>query len=423
MAKWTYIDLVTLRDWDSAASRKLSKGSLLPGRRGEVPERSEGDEGALFTLGRADVSAIFDNSGAVIEWQKYSAYGVPFLLTPGDHGKDGGISAADQTAFNADYAANNARADLNRDGAWTTADQTLFTTSYNAAAVGGRWKLSANVANRKGYAGYEHEGFGNDLAAPELAHVRHRVLHFGLGRWTRRDPMGYVDGVTLISYVQSQPIRQVDPAGLTAWAWECLKTEPYLVDGATTRGSVRNGRLSVEWVKTVWDNAVELKATASRIDRTSALTDAKFSCRDSIEEGVLVSRIYSSKSLGSTNGGSASAFGVRADITPAQYTQDHAEVLHGFGVAGWFTSRGSVTVTVTVVIGVTYMISGAQEGAQDTPPESTWRCYCCKWRHTPDGRIEDRCGRNRHRGSNRGPVMAPGTPPNPEIPDDDEPPG
>ncbi|MBX3110341.1 MAG: hypothetical protein KF743_14265, partial [Fimbriimonadaceae bacterium] len=129
-------------------------------------------------------SAIFDNSGAVVEWIKYSAYGVPFLLTPGDHGKDGGISAADQTAFNADYAANNLRADLNKDGTISSADQTLFTASYNKGAVGGRWKLSAaDVCNRKGYAGYEHEGFGNDLAAPEIAHVRHRVLHFGLGRY------------------------------------------------------------------------------------------------------------------------------------------------------------------------------------------------------------------------------------------------
>ena len=134
---------------------------------------------------RADVSAIFDNSGAVMEWQKYSAYGVPFLLTPGDHNKDGGIVKADQDAFDADYLASNLRADLNKDGVLTSADQTLFVASFNNAAAGGRWKLSASdVRNRKGYAGYEHDGFGHDMAVPELAHVRHRVLHFGLGRWT-----------------------------------------------------------------------------------------------------------------------------------------------------------------------------------------------------------------------------------------------
>ncbi|MBX3405956.1 MAG: hypothetical protein KF869_04245 [Phycisphaeraceae bacterium] len=198
----SYIDSVVLRDRDNSAKWSQAADGTLETRHYYAQNW------------RADVSAIFDNSGAVIEWQKYSAYGVPFLLTPGDHGKDGGISAADQTAFNADYAANNARADLNRDGAWTTADQTLFTASYNAAAVGGRWKLSAHVANRKGYAGYEHEGFGNDLAAPEIAHVRHRVLHFGLGRWTRRDPAEYIDGSSLTEYLSSGPVVATDPIGL-----------------------------------------------------------------------------------------------------------------------------------------------------------------------------------------------------------------
>ncbi|MBX3405068.1 MAG: hypothetical protein KF699_16795 [Phycisphaeraceae bacterium] len=198
----SYIDSVVLRDRDNSAKWSQAADGTLETRHYYAQNW------------RADVSAIFDNAGAVIEWQKYSAYGVPFLLTPGDHNKNGAIAKDDQDAFDADYAANSPRADLNRDGAWTTADQTLFTASYNAAAVGGRWKLSANVANRKGYAGYEHEGFGNDLAAPELAHVRHRVLHFGLGRWTRRDPLGYVDGRSLYAYTRSSPIRGLDPMGL-----------------------------------------------------------------------------------------------------------------------------------------------------------------------------------------------------------------
>ncbi|MBX3405066.1 MAG: hypothetical protein KF699_16785 [Phycisphaeraceae bacterium] len=199
----SYIDSVVLRD------RDMNGGGGWTGA----------SDGTLETRHyyaqnwRADVSAIFDNDGAVVEWIKYSAYGVPFLLTPGDHNKDGVIDKADADAFDADYAANNARADLNKDGTISSADQTLFTASYNAAAVGGRWKLSAHVANRKGYAGYEHEGFGNDLAAPELAHVRHRVLHFGLGRWTRRDPAGYRAGMNLF-VLATNPVGQVDPTGL-----------------------------------------------------------------------------------------------------------------------------------------------------------------------------------------------------------------
>ena len=165
---------------------------------------------------RADVSAIFDNAGAVMEWQKYSAYGVPYLITPGDHNKDGVVNSADVDAFDEDYKDGVvSRADLNKDGVVDGADQTLFTASYAKATVGGRWKLSAtSIGSRKGYAGYEHEGFGNDLAAPELAHVRHRVLHFELGRWTRRDPMGYVDGNSLYSYTSESPVSHLDPSGM-----------------------------------------------------------------------------------------------------------------------------------------------------------------------------------------------------------------
>ncbi len=142
---------------------------------------------------RADVSVIVDNAGDIQEWDKYRAYGVPFLLTPADHNKDGAVTKDDSNAFDADYAAGKLRADLNKDGALTTADQTIFNASYAKAVVGGRFKLSASdIANRKGYAGYEHDG-----NLPELAHVRNRVMHFGLGRWTRRDPLGYVDGVNL----------------------------------------------------------------------------------------------------------------------------------------------------------------------------------------------------------------------------------
>jgi len=153
---------------------------------------------------------VFDSTGQIEEWDKYRAYGVPFLLTPGDHNKDGAVAKDDSNAFDADYAAGNLRADLNKSGTVTTADQTIFNASYAKAVVGGRWKLSApDIANRKGYAGYEHDG-----GLPELAHVRNRVLHFGLGRWTRRDPAGYVDGANILAVARSAPLTYGDSFGL-----------------------------------------------------------------------------------------------------------------------------------------------------------------------------------------------------------------
>ena len=147
----SYIDSVILRDRDNSSKWSQASDGTLETRHYYAQNW------------RADVSVIFDNSGAVLEWQKYSAYGTPYLLTPGDHNKDGVVNSADSSAFNNDYTNSNLRADLNRDGVLTTADQTLFNASYGSPVVGGRGKLSSgSVANRKGYAGYEHEGFGND---------------------------------------------------------------------------------------------------------------------------------------------------------------------------------------------------------------------------------------------------------------------
>jgi len=63
--------------------------------------------------------------------------------------------------------------------------------------------------NRHGYAGYEFE----PATALSLWHVRHRVINSDLGRWMRRDEMGYVDGVHLMAYVSGNPVAYQDPSG------------------------------------------------------------------------------------------------------------------------------------------------------------------------------------------------------------------
>ena len=49
-----------------------------------------------------------------------------------------------------------------------------------------------------------------------LYHVRHRMYHPTLGRWLQRDPLAYVDGVSLYEYVGSAPPRATDPSGCTS---------------------------------------------------------------------------------------------------------------------------------------------------------------------------------------------------------------
>jgi len=200
----SYIDTVVLRDKDNnGGGGRAASGDGTREPRHDYAQREGG--------WRADVSVIVDNAGDIQEWDNYRAYGVPFLLTPADHNKDGAVTKDDSNAFDADYAAGNLRADLDKSGTVTSADQTIFNASYAKAVVGGRWKLSApDIANRKGYAGYEHDGDGG---VPELAHVRYRVLHFGLGRWTRRDPLGYVDGMNIWLLTRANPLSFRDPTG------------------------------------------------------------------------------------------------------------------------------------------------------------------------------------------------------------------
>ena len=72
----SYIDTVALRDKDSTNGWT----GLGDGTREQRHYYAQN--------WRADVAAVFDSTGEIQEWDKYRAYGVPFLLTPGDHNKD-----------------------------------------------------------------------------------------------------------------------------------------------------------------------------------------------------------------------------------------------------------------------------------------------------------------------------------------------
>src|SRR5690606_23148077 len=97
------------------------------------------------------------------------------------------------------------------------ADKATALASFQGTTLGRGVLSSSSVRNRKGYAGYEWD------AAVELYHVRHRVYDPELGRWTRRDPLGYVDGMSLYEYVQSRAALAKDPSGLAG--------DPHIGDG------------------------------------------------------------------------------------------------------------------------------------------------------------------------------------------------
>jgi len=47
-----------------------------------------------------------------------------------------------------------------------------------------------------------------------LYHVRYRYYHDRLGRWITRDPLGYIDGMSVYGYVEGNPLTHTDPSGL-----------------------------------------------------------------------------------------------------------------------------------------------------------------------------------------------------------------
>jgi RHS repeat-associated protein len=195
----SYIDLVICRNRDAdTAWTAASDGTL--------EERNY-----LLQNWRADVSAVVSGSGLLKEWVKYSSYGIPIGLPGGDTDSDGDCDATDITQVQTWITASayDVRGDVDLDGDVDASDKSELQTNYQGITLG-RGVLSSNgIASRKGYAGYE--GLTNLAGSQWLA--RNRVLMAELGRWGRRDPLGYVDGLSLLRYARGNPIRRNDRYG------------------------------------------------------------------------------------------------------------------------------------------------------------------------------------------------------------------
>ncbi len=161
---------------------------------------------------RNDVSVMLTSAGVMVEWAKYSAYGVPFGLPGADTDSDGDCDATDITQIQTwiDAPAYDVRADVDLDGDVDATDKTLAINNYQGTTSGWRVLSAASVANRIGYAGYQQD------VNLDISHVRNRVLEPHLGRWMRRDPLGYVDGMGLYEYVLSSPTSSTDAPGLAS---------------------------------------------------------------------------------------------------------------------------------------------------------------------------------------------------------------
>ena len=192
----SYIDTVVFRDRDANSGWTSAADGTL-------------EERVYYCQNwRADVSVVMSSSGLVKEWVKYSAYGVPFRVDPADYDGDGFVGGGDYDTFVADWELSEPRADVDFDDFVTGGDFDLYVTNFENAHNGGAGILTA-FSNRIGYAGYQH---ALELSGAKW-HVRHRVFDSEVGRWGRRDPLGYVDGMNMYSYVYSSPLWGQDPFG------------------------------------------------------------------------------------------------------------------------------------------------------------------------------------------------------------------
>ncbi len=145
--------------------------------------------------------------------------GVTAAMPTGDADCDGDWDATDAADIGSNYTPGSAyavRRDTDLDGDVDAADVTHangITGGYQS--LGRDVLTSAAVRNRIGYAGYQYDPTFAGLDR-HLSHVRHRVYDAELGRWTRRDPLGYVDGAHLYSYVSARPHVTRDPAALAS---------------------------------------------------------------------------------------------------------------------------------------------------------------------------------------------------------------
>ena len=214
----SYIDDVILRDKDANTDWDVQADGTLEER--------------IYYMHnwRHDVIALVDANGGGMQVEniRYEAYGIPFLVVAGDVNVDGQRKTADYTAIQnlIDTMGYDILADVDLDGDVDATDKSIV-QGLPIFGGGGRGVLShPDDYNRKGYAGYE---FDNTITHASY-HVRYRVLNSTLGQWTRRDPLGYMDGANLFEYTNN-PIVEVDSAGLLS-CFECR-----LIVAAPTAGA------------------------------------------------------------------------------------------------------------------------------------------------------------------------------------------
>ncbi len=204
----SYIDAMILAERDETAAFTAAADGTLEKRRSYGQKRGGW---------RSDTAMLATDTGKLIENVKYYSNGVGNRFAVGDTDGDGDWDATDSATIGGGGGYDVLK-DADMDGDVDSNDITQANAfgGYTSTPLG----TISIVENRKGYAGYELEP---NLTGSKF-HVRNRVLDGELGRWTKRDPLGYVDGMTLYGYAAD--LSTTDPLGLNPERCSQLNTDP-----------------------------------------------------------------------------------------------------------------------------------------------------------------------------------------------------
>ena len=194
----SYIDLVVMRERDENTAWTAASDGTLETRR------------YYCQSWRADVVALVDSSGELNEWDKYSAYGVPFGLPGGDADSDGDCDSTDvtqvQTWINAGPSGYDVQGDIDLDGDVDAADKATIQAGYQGVGLG-----------REGLSGIGRvRGWGGHPLERGACRARLRFGISDVGVWSSRDFLRYYDGFNLYQSLWGAPLALLDPSGLAA---------------------------------------------------------------------------------------------------------------------------------------------------------------------------------------------------------------
>jgi RHS repeat-associated protein len=95
---------------------------------------------------------------------------------------------------------------------WEVIERYIFDPYGERTVLNADWTVDTDGLSDFNFV-HGHQGGRHDLAVG-LVDFRNRFLDTSLGRWTRQDPLGYVDGMSLYNSYRNAPVRFLDPAGL-----------------------------------------------------------------------------------------------------------------------------------------------------------------------------------------------------------------